>query len=252
MARVLVVSSHPDDETVFAGGTLAKYASEGHSVYIVEITRGEGGEVGNPPVGPKSNLAEYREKELRCAAAALGAREARFLGFVDPSIEIGEPSMRVNAELEELARGLVDQIDEIRPDIIITHGSSGEYGHPQHVYTLKAVQEALRKLAPWYPDEFLTWSANTGENAEDRLTNKNDQADVVLDISPWFSKKLAAMECHRSQHDLFLRNNKADRVADVVRRTEAFKRWSRQDLMSVRLGEGGTPPSDDWRASSRQ
>jgi LmbE family N-acetylglucosaminyl deacetylase len=41
----LVVSAHPDDETLFCGGTLAMYAQKGHDIFILETTRGEGGEV---------------------------------------------------------------------------------------------------------------------------------------------------------------------------------------------------------------
>ncbi|MGE5617636.1 MAG: PIG-L deacetylase family protein [Sphingomonadaceae bacterium] len=232
MAKVMVVSSHPDDESGFAGGYLARLAQEGNDVYIVEVTRGEGGEVGVPPVGPKSRLGEYRQKEMECAAAALGAKELRFLGFIDPSIEIGEPPKPVEASMDELASAVVQQLAEVRPDIVITHGSNGEYGHPQHVYTFQAVREALRRLAPWYPGEVLTWCANTGDNAEDRLTNRNDRADLVLDVSPWFDKKVAAQMCHRSQHDMFLRNSGAKSVPEMVRRIESYKRWSREEFLA--------------------
>src|SRR5947207_11818649 len=86
--RVLAVSAHPDDDTLFAGGTLAKYASEGHRVYTLCTTRGEGGEVGDPPVGPKEQLGVLREAEARCAARALGEADIFFLDFVDPHMEI--------------------------------------------------------------------------------------------------------------------------------------------------------------------
>jgi len=51
VAKVLVISAHPDDESGFGGGLVAKLASEGNQVTILETTRGEGGEVGVPPVG---------------------------------------------------------------------------------------------------------------------------------------------------------------------------------------------------------
>lgn len=246
MAKVMVIGAHPDDESGFAGGLLAKLAEEGNEVYLLEVTRGEGGEVGDPPVGPKARLGEFREQEMRCAAAALGAKEVRFLGFVDPSIEIGEPPKPIDAGPEEFASTLVQQIDEIRPDILLTHGTNGEYGHPQHVYTFQAVREALRRLAPWYPREVLTWCANAGVNAEDRLTNQSDPADFVLDVSPWFDKKVAAMECHRSQHAMFLRNSKAERVRDMVRRTEAYRRWGRDELLALEP-MAAAAASSDWR-----
>ncbi|GAG71710.1 unnamed protein product, partial [marine sediment metagenome] len=63
MASILVISAHPDDETLFAGGTLAMYAEKGHTVFILETTRGQGGEVGEPPLTTRENLATFREQE---------------------------------------------------------------------------------------------------------------------------------------------------------------------------------------------
>lgn len=225
MSHIAVIASHPDDETMFAGGTLAKLASEGHELSFVLVTRGEGGEVGDPPVGPKARLGEVREEEMRCAAAVYGARRLIFLGFIDPAIEIGEPPRRIDAPPEVFSAAIARVLDELRPDIVMTHGSNGEYGHPQHVYTHEAVWDALRALRPWRPRELLTWCANNGANADDRLTNKDDPATWWLDISPWFERKLAAALCHRSQHAMFLRNSKKPTVADMLRRLEAFRSW---------------------------
>ena len=49
MATVLTISAHPDDE-LFGAGYLAKLVAEGHDLYLLCTTRGEGGEVGEPPV----------------------------------------------------------------------------------------------------------------------------------------------------------------------------------------------------------
>lgn len=84
MASILVISAHPDDETLFAGGTLAMLAQKGNDVYILETTRGEGGEVGDPPLTSRENLGLFREQEVRNAAEALGVRDIFFLPFVDP------------------------------------------------------------------------------------------------------------------------------------------------------------------------
>ena len=39
--RVLGIFAHPDDETLCAGGTFAKYASAGADVRVVSLTKGE-------------------------------------------------------------------------------------------------------------------------------------------------------------------------------------------------------------------
>lgn len=78
--KLLAVFAHPDDESFPVGGTLAKYAAEGVEVMIVSATKGEAGIKG---LGV-AETAAIHESELRRAAAELGAREVRFLGYLDP------------------------------------------------------------------------------------------------------------------------------------------------------------------------
>ena len=66
---VLMIAAHPDDE-IFGAGYLAQRVDQGNDLYMLCTTRGEGGEVGEPPVGPKSRLGEFREIEMRNAARA--------------------------------------------------------------------------------------------------------------------------------------------------------------------------------------
>ena len=96
---------------------------------------------------------------------------------------------------------------------------------------------ALGTLAPWQPSELLTWCANTGNAETDRVVNQDDPADIDLDVSPWFDRKLAAANAHVSQHAMFLRNNKTDDLANALRRQEAFRRWPHGGL-PVRRGRG--------------
>ncbi len=68
MSTILVISAHPDDETMLAGGTIAMYAEQSHTVYLLETTRGEGGEAGAPRLSDLAHLGLYREREVREAA----------------------------------------------------------------------------------------------------------------------------------------------------------------------------------------
>jgi N-acetylglucosamine malate deacetylase 2 len=247
VATVLAIAAHPDDE-LFGAAYLAKLAAEGHDLYILCTTRGEGGEVGEPPVGPKSRLGEFREVEMLGSGRALGAREVWFLDFVDPWMEIGGEALAIDAEPGVFVAALAERIGALRPRVVVTHGSNGEYGHPQHVYTHRATFAALGTFATWRPDELLTWCANTGNADTDRVVNQDDPADLEPDVAPWFDRKVAAAMAHRSQHAMFLRNNKTDDIANALRRTEAFKRWNTDRLPAVSdvIRPGGREV-DKWR-----
>src|SRR5512133_890895 len=84
--NVLAFFAHPDDETMLIGGTLAILAQNGVRVHYVCATRGEGGEVGVPPVCEPEALGDIREAELVCAVQALGGLSLTFLGYVDPRV----------------------------------------------------------------------------------------------------------------------------------------------------------------------
>jgi LmbE family N-acetylglucosaminyl deacetylase len=247
VATVLAIAAHPDDE-LFGAGYLAKLAAGGNDLYILCTTRGEGGEVGEPPVGPKSRLGEFREVEMRSSGQALGARDVWFLDFVDPWMEIGGEALAIDAEPPQFVAAIAERIAALQPDVVITHGSNGEYGHPQHVYTHRAVFAALGSLAPWQPGELLTWCANTGNAEADRVVNQDDPADIDLDVSPWFDRKLAAALAHQSQHAMFMRNNKTDDLANALRRREAFRRWPAVGFPAVAdVVRPGGREVDKWR-----
>ena len=223
VTTILAVSAHPDDESLFAGGTLAMHAEQGHHVYILETTRGEGGEVGEPPLTTQENLGAYREQEARRAAAALGVRDIFFLPYIDPNMEINGIARPIDTPLDEFTEAIREYIKKLRPNLVITHGSNGEYGHPQHIYTHRATRMALANSAP--QAALLSWCAWHEPTRYERILNKDDRADIVQDVTPWLGAKIAAALCHQTQHAMFLRNSGAATVRDMVRQTESFHIW---------------------------
>ena len=223
MASILAISAHPDDETLFAGGTLAMYAAKGHRVFILETTRGQGGEVGEPPLSTRENLAAFREQEVRKAAQVLGVEDIFFLPYVDPYMEINGIARRIDVPLADFAAAINEYIKKLQPDMIITHGSNGEYGHPQHIHTHRAARMALSNGHAEIA--FLSWCAWYEPSERERILNKDDRADIINDITPWHAIKVQAALCHKTQHAMFLRNSGARSVPEMVWNTETFHIW---------------------------
>lgn len=218
--KILAIIAHPDDETILCGGTLALLARAGAEVHFLCATRGEGGEMGEPKLCERADLGRVREQEMRCAVDALGGAGVEFLGYVDPAIGENEELHPYTDDFDELTHRLRDYIQQLRPAAVITHGSNGEYGHPAHVLTHRAVFSALRPagalqgaLSENYVMEtpqvlfpaLYTFSPSFPEHPRPRLANADDLADLVLDISPAFEQKVAAALCHRTQNALFVR-----------------------------------------------
>lgn len=215
MVKVLAFFAHPDDETMLIGGTLAYLALQGAEVYYLSATRGEGGEAGDPPLHPRQELGQAREHELACAVRALGGKQLSFLDFEDPLVGPQEELFPFTEDDDELVRRLRGFLNDLVPEVIITHGTDGEYGHPAHVQANRGLLAAVNNLRGFHPVVYTVAPSYEGE-PRPRLSNDSDQADLVLDISPVRYRKVQAANCHRTQHDLFLRHARERRGEDVT------------------------------------
>jgi LmbE family N-acetylglucosaminyl deacetylase len=221
LRSVVCFFAHPDDETVLAGGITAMLTRCGIPVHIVCCTRGEGGEMGDPPVVQKQELlGKAREAELLCAAQALGA-SVQILDYVDPLIGPDDVLSAFEHDPDTLALEFLEIARHRQADLILTHGHDGEYGHPAHQAVNYAVMRAFPRMMP---DTLIYTVAALVPDIEDRLWNKSEPAHYALDIRPWGAAKLAAMECHVSQHALFKRRKKLEAVRDALRTVESVRR----------------------------
>ena len=136
--RVLGIFAHPDDETLCAGGSLAKYASAGADVRVVSLTKGGAGQIRDASAATRATLRAVREKELVAAGIELGLTETRCLDYHD-----GELSEIDSQTLIELVSELLSEID---PDVVITFGPDGFSGHPDHIAVGAAVTAACYEM----------------------------------------------------------------------------------------------------------
>ena len=139
--------AHPDDESFGPGSTLARYAKAGVKVYCVCSTGGEEGTVAPEFMQGYTTIAELRAAELKGAASALGLAGLLYLGYRDSGMRgsesNGHPDCMAVAPIEDVVGRIVRIIRDIKPDVIITHDPSTDYGHPDHVATHNATIKAF-------------------------------------------------------------------------------------------------------------
>jgi LmbE family N-acetylglucosaminyl deacetylase len=219
---LMVVLAHPDDEAFGIGGTLARYAAEGCDVHLVCATRGEAGQIAEPELATVANLPAVRERELRCACEALGIRPPRFLDYVDGQLAIVHQGQAVGK--------VVRLIRELRPQVLLTFGPDGIYGHYDHIAVHRWATIACKLAAQGdcFPEQFqrgcqphrvsrLYYQVLTQERV--RATWPDDpepavmmdgvpfavvgyprgQITTVIDISRYLEAKLAGIQCHLTQ-----------------------------------------------------
>ena len=135
--RLLGVFAHPDDEVFCAGGTMAEAAMEGAEVMIVSATCGERGQIRDPAAATRRTLGAVREGELRAAAAELGVQHVQVLPYTDGTLQHHRSS------LGAAIAGIMRQFD---PDAVVTFGTDGGYGHPDHIAISRQTTGAFRAL----------------------------------------------------------------------------------------------------------
>ena len=128
--RLMVVTAHPDDETLGFGGVLARYAGEGVETFLVTATRGNRGRyfghaAGSPEHPGEAALSQIRERELHAAAAVLGVRHVAVLDYHDQQLD--------QADVDKAVTAIVGQIRQARPQVLLTFAPDGAYGHPDHI-----------------------------------------------------------------------------------------------------------------------
>jgi LmbE family N-acetylglucosaminyl deacetylase len=137
--KLMCVLAHPDDESLGNGGILAKYAAEGIKTSLVTATRGERGWFGDEQEYPGLEaLGKMRENELLDAAEVLDIGYLDFLNYIDGDLDQAHPA--------EVIAKIVGHLRHVRPDVAVTFGPYGGYGHPDHIaisqFTAAAIVEA--------------------------------------------------------------------------------------------------------------
>lgn len=204
--RILVVAPHPDDETLGAGGTIAKFAGQGHEVFVLMVS-------GHLP--PLYSRAQYEVtvEEAKQAFAVLGVAQSRFLEV--PATQIGDQPVAVlNGHVRSV-------IDEFAPHIVL-----GPFPdrHIDHRLIFDAVMVAARPVGAGQGIEVLAvyetlsethWNAPAIEPAF--------SPTWVVDITDVLDLKLRALACYASQIPPHpgARSIEAARALAVFRGTQA-------------------------------
>jgi len=213
--RLMCVLAHPDDESLGTGGTLAKYAAEGVETYLVTATRGERGRFGERADRPSPDVVgQTREAELRAAAKELGVREVTVLGYPDGGLDAVAPATAQEA--------IADHLRRVKPQVVITFGPEGAYGHPDHIaisqLTTAAVLRATGQDSATAKLYYIAWSASTWaayQAAIKKLTCTVDGVERQVVPSPdWeittridtravWPAVWRAVQCHRTQMSVY-------------------------------------------------
>ncbi|MHB8657882.1 MAG: PIG-L deacetylase family protein [Solirubrobacteraceae bacterium] len=250
MSGLLVVTSHPDDEVLIAGGTLALCSAAGIETAVVCLTRGEHGPISEPSLATRAELPAVRIRELQAACSELGVGWVRCYRRQDGNLRWSD----AGAIVSQLARILQTR----RPESVISFGEDGLYWHPDHIATFDFTRRAVARVggpvtlyrSVWPPTlmpELVAELRARGladdlwELAAEDFGGESDEGALVIDVRSVLGRKLRALRCHRTQ--LGPEHAFAALPDDLAERFLGFERFAR-----VNPGPDATDPVmvDDW------
>ena len=194
VARILVIVAHPDDVDFGAAGSVAVWTDAGATVTYCVVTDGDAG--GFDPAVPRSEIPGIRRAEQTAAAKEVGVEDLVFLGY---------PDGRLEATME-LRRDLARVIRQVRPDRVLLPSPERMWdrifaSHPDHLAAGEAAMCAV------YPDSRnpFAFPELAAQGLEAHTVGEvwvmaAPRADVYVDVTDQFERKLSALRAHVSQN----------------------------------------------------
>jgi LmbE family N-acetylglucosaminyl deacetylase len=182
--RILALGAHPDDIEAGCGGTLIKYAENGHRIFLMVMT--EGGQGGD---------AVVRKHEQERAAKLLRAEKVFWGGYKDTEVPLGR-------DLIQTVEEIVKTID---PHFIFVHYHDDT--HQDHRHLAMSTITATR-----YTKNVLFYEGPTTQNFA---------PTVFVDIEQALDRKIQSLQAHISQ--VKKTNIEGLSIADLVRSSAHFR-----------------------------
>ena len=180
--RVLIVSPHPDDETLGVGGTIAKYSAQGAEVFVLMVS-------GHLPPLYRREDYDKTVAEAHVAFELLGVAKSKFLEI--PATMIGDlPIHKLNGKISKILK-------DFNPHIVFCPYPDR---HLDHRLVFDSVMVATRPIGVGRDIEIVaTYETLSETHWNAPHIEPNFTPNWVVDIKKKIEKKFEALKCYESQ-----------------------------------------------------
>ena len=200
--RILVISPHPDDETLGVGGAISKLTTEGNDLFILTVS----GHL--PPLYSREDY-DITIKEAYEAYKILGVEQSHFLEI--PATMIGdEPVHSLNEKISTV-------INEYKPQVVFCPFPDR---HIDHRLIFESTMVATRPVRAGVGIELVAAYETLSEthwNAPH--IEPNFIPNMVVDIGGFIDQKITALKCYKSQIEI----DKGPRSVKAVKALAQFR-----------------------------
>lgn len=183
MSKVIIISAHPDDETLGAGGTLLKHKNQGDEINWLIVTDVFENE------GFSKERVLSRKLEIEIVSKHFSFNNVYKLGY---------PTMKLNdTVLFELVNKISSIFQELKPEIIYVMNRSD--AHSDHRIVFEAVMSCTKSFRYPYVKKVLMYECLSETEFAPILPERVFQPNYFVDISDFIEKKIEIMKIFNSE-----------------------------------------------------
>lgn len=183
MKKVIVISAHPDDETLGVGGTLLKHKRNGDKIYWLIVTNVFESH------GFNAERVKLRQEEIE--------KVSKSFGF-EKTIKLDYPTMTLSSSsLITLVPKISEVFGLIEPEIIYTLNRSD--AHSDHRILFDAVMACTKSFRYPYIKQVLMYECISETEFAPALPEKMFVPNFFVDITEFLSTKLEIMKLFESE-----------------------------------------------------
>ena len=186
MKKIIVVSAHPDDETLGVGGTLLKHKKDGDEINWLIVTNI------SVEFGFTKDRVESRQDEINKVAEKFGFKNVYKLDF---------PTMKLtDRELNQIIPLISDIFMDIQPEFIFVMNRSD--AHSDHRIVFDAVMACTKSFRYPFVKGVLMYECISETEFAPALPERVFIPNYFVDISDYLDQKLEIMSIFESEMDL--------------------------------------------------
>ncbi len=190
--NILVIASHPDDEVLGVGGTIAKKAMSGHDVFVVILATGIAARYPNPELHAETIVSEIDrlKKDAEKAAETLKIKEMFFLDFPDNRLDT-VPKMDLTFKLKQV-------IDTVKPETVYIH-HFGDYNWDHGIAFDVSLMACRPNVGDFFPRRIYSYEVLSSSERSFQNSSNVFCPNVFENIRDTIEQKKNALRCYTSE-----------------------------------------------------
>lgn len=208
--RVLVVSPHPDDETLGAGGTLLKYKARGDEIFWLNITNMK------TEYGYSQDLVDKRNREIKRVAELYG-----FNGIYNLELE---PAGLDKYKVSEVIMSLSKIISEVKPNVLLLPYKHDI--HSDHLIVFNWLMSCTKSFR--YPFITKILAMEILSETDFAVADEGFVPNFFVDISEHWEEKMKILNVYESEihNHPFPRSEESTKSLALLRGASAGVRYA--------------------------